>query len=445
MAKYRTASITFLLLTLASSAYSAHKLLVFLIDGFRFDYIDDKYLGSLSGFKEIIDKGVKVDYMTPDFPSLSYPNYYSLMTGLHCEEHQMTGNYMWDDKTNKSFFIGANEDSLLPMWWNGAEPVWISMKKMKKKVHMYYWPGCEVTIKNTTPDYCRHYYPYPSDANVSIAVSDALESLRNGSADMAAVYYELIDGEGHHHGPFSQQRIAATQNLDMILKKMNEDIKTKRLENKLNVIFFSDHGMTEIDWQEKVIELRNYINISSLQQMMDRGPVVNLWPKPDRLSEVYGQLKTVKNMNVYKKEEIPERFHYKKGIYVSPLTLVADKGWFITEKIENLPFWQNSTNGKEGWQHGWHGYDNELMDMRAFFLAQGPDFKQNFKAGPIRAVDVYNIMCHALGIKALPNNGSWSRVAYMLQNHASTAQSALLGTYLLLAFSLFLLLALQTV
>ncbi|XP_043945787.1 glycerophosphocholine cholinephosphodiesterase ENPP6 [Protopterus annectens] len=440
MAKHRIAGTIFLLLTLASSVYSANKLLVFLIDGFRFDYIDDKYLGSLSGFKEIIDKGVKVDYMTPDFPSLSYPNYYSLMTGRHCEEHHMTGNYMWDEKTNKSFLIGTNEDSLLPMWWDGAEPLWVGMKKQKKKVNMYYWPGCEVTIMNTKPDYCRYYYPYPSDANVTIAVSDALESLRNGSADMAAIYYELIDAEGHHHGPFSEQRIAATRNLDAILKTMHEEIKKKKLENMLNVILFSDHGMTEIDWNEKVIELRNYINISSLQQMMDRGPVVNLWPKEGKLTEVYDQLKAVKSLNVYKKEEIPERFHYKKGIYVSPLTLVAEKGWFITEKRENLPYWQNSTDGKYGWQHGWHGYDNEVMDMRAFFLAQGPDFKQNFKAGPIRVVDVYNIMCHVLGITPLPNNGSWSRVAYMLQNHASTAHSAQLGTYFLIASALFLLL-----
>ncbi|POI33392.1 hypothetical protein CIB84_002856, partial [Bambusicola thoracicus] len=127
-------------LTLLSLASAHRKLLLFLLDGFRFDYIDDAELENLPGFRDIVGMGVKVDYMTPDFPSLSYPNYYTLMTGRHCEVHQMIGNYMWDPKTNVSFDIGVNKESLLPLWWNGSEPLWVTMMKEKKNVFMYYWP-----------------------------------------------------------------------------------------------------------------------------------------------------------------------------------------------------------------------------------------------------------------------------------------------------------------
>ncbi|KAM8939443.1 glycerophosphocholine cholinephosphodiesterase ENPP6 [Pelodytes ibericus] len=420
MALHRALSFIILLLTLAALSSARRKLLVFLIDGFRFDYINERELSVLPGFKQIVDSGVKVDYMTPDFPSLSYPNYYSLMTGRHCEVHHMTGNYMWDQKSNKSFNIGTNEDSLLPLWWNGSEPLWVTMEKARRKVSMYYWPGCEVEILGVRPNYCREYYNNPSDANFTKAVYDALQSLRNGDTDLAAVYYERVDVEGHHHGPWSEERKNSTRAVDQVLRNLKEQIREVGLQRDLNVILFSDHGMTDLSWMEKVIELRTYIDMNDIVQMKDRGAVVSLWPAEGKHSTVYNQLKAVQHATVYEKEAIPDRFHYKKGQFVSPLTIVAEQEWFITESKEKLPYWKKGTNQER--QHGWHGYDNELMDMQGFFLAYGPDFKVNFKSSPIKSVDVYNIMCRILGMEALPNNGSWSRVENMLRSHASMVQ-----------------------
>uniref|UniRef100_A0A2K6CKN8 glycerophosphocholine cholinephosphodiesterase n=1 Tax=Macaca nemestrina TaxID=9545 RepID=A0A2K6CKN8_MACNE len=350
-----------LVLGLAQTASDRRKLLVFLLDGFRSDYISDEALESLPGFKEIVSRGVKVDYLTPDFPSLSYPNYYTLMT------------------------------------------------------------GCEVEILGVRPTYCLEYKNVPTDINFANAVSDALDSFKSGRADLAAIYHERIDVEGHHYGPASPQRKDALKAVDTVLKYMTKWIQERGLQDRLNVIIFSDHGMTDIFWMDKVIELNKYISLNDLQQVKDRGPVVSLWPAPGKHSEVYNKLSTVEHMTVYEKEAIPSRFYYKKGKFVSPLTLVADEGWFITENREMLPFWMNSTGRREGWQRGWHGYDNELMDMRGIFLAFGPDFKSNFRAAPIRSVDVYNVMCNVVGITPLPNNGSWSRVMCMLKGRAGTA------------------------
>lgn len=406
-------------LLLLSSCSASRKLLVFLIDGFRYDYIGDKALQSLPGLREMVQMGVRVQHLTPDFPSLSYPNYYSLMTGLHAEVHQITGNFMWDEKTNTSFLIGENDDSRLPMWWNSSEPIWVTMMKNNRKVYMYYWPGCEIEIRKVKPTYCRPYYYFPPDSLFQAAVSDAVDVLRQGKADMAAVYYENIDMEGHHHGPWSKQRIEATHVLDETLRQMNKKIKEVGLQNDLNVILFSDHGMADIFWMDKVIELDQYIDMKEILVMMDRGVVVSMWPHEGKLNKVYSGLKQVKEMNVYKKDEIPDRFHYKGGKFVAPLTLVAQPGWFIIENIQKLPYWDNGTGSKQGWQHGWHGYDNEHMDMKGFFLAYGPDFRRSFVAPPMRVVDVYNIMCHVAGMKPLPNNGSWSNVASMLNNEAA--------------------------
>ncbi|XP_032355823.1 glycerophosphocholine cholinephosphodiesterase ENPP6 [Etheostoma spectabile] len=393
---------------------AARPLLVFLIDGFRYDYMDD--LHALPGFRELVSNGVKVDYMTPDFPSLSYPNYYSLMTGRHCDVHQMTGNFMWDEASKKEFLIGVNPDSRLPLWWDGSEPLWVTLQKLGKKVFMYYWPGCEVEILSVRPSFCEQYVSNPSEKNLTDAIESALNVLRSGQAGMAAVYYEKIDVEGHHFGPESEQVRTAVRQLDLAMQTLNRKIKEKKMVNQLNIMLFSDHGMTKIQWMEKVIELDKYINMTAIVKMMDRGPVVSLWPKDNKYQEVYAALSQVPNMRVYARQEIPERFHFKGGRFVSPLTLVAEPGWFIIENKANLPYWKNDSGEPSAWQNGWHGYDNEFLDMRGFFLATGPDFKRNVRAAPIRSVDIYNLMCWTLGVKPLPNNGSWSRVEYLLNS-----------------------------
>ncbi|XP_072371964.1 glycerophosphocholine cholinephosphodiesterase ENPP6 isoform X2 [Scyliorhinus torazame] len=357
---------------LSMPCLAKRKLLVFLIDGFRFDYISEEELRNLPGLREIVELGVKADYLTPEFPSLSYPNYYSLMT------------------------------------------------------------GCEVEIRRVRPTYCRNYYSYPSDRDFTTAVSDAIDVLRQGKAEMAAVYYERNDVEGHHFGPWSKQRKEATKVLDDTLRKMNMRIQELGLQNDLNVILFSDHGMTDIFWMEKVIELDKFINMADVLTMLDRGVVVSLWPKQGKLNELYSSLKKVRAMSVYKKDEIPDRYHYKEGKFVAPITLIADQGWFIIQNIQKLPYWANETGGKAGWQHGWHGYDNQLMDMQGFFLAYGPDFRMNYTVPPIRVVDVYNVMCHVAGINPLPNNGTWSQVESMLNSNANLAYNGKVGVTILI-------------
>ncbi|KAJ8383097.1 hypothetical protein SKAU_G00038750 [Synaphobranchus kaupii] len=337
----------------------------------------------------------------------------------------------------KEFIMGTNPDSRLRMWWDGSEPIWVTMQKLKKNVYMYYWMGCEVDILGVRPTHCEEYVFSQSEKSFTDSIEKAVNVL-SGRADMAAVYYDKLDVDGHHYGPLSTEVRMTVHRIDLAIQTLNQRIKDKNLQNDLNLILLSDHGITEIKWMDKVIELELYINMSDIIKMVDPGAVVSLWPKQAKFELIYRRLSVVGNMNVYKKQEIPDRYRYKNGKFVSPLTLVADPGWFITESKSKLPYWNNGTGEAQGWQQGWHGYDNEFVDMRGFFLAQGPDFKKNLRAGPIRVVDVYNLMCHTLGIQALPNNGSWSRVEYMLRrgvsggDRPSTLFSCVLGLVLLL-------------
>ncbi|KAI3351374.1 hypothetical protein L3Q82_005916 [Scortum barcoo] len=145
--------------------------------------------------------------------------------------------------------------------------------------------GCEIEILGVRPSFCEEYVYNPSEKNLTDSIENALSVLRSGQAGMAAIYYEKIDVEGHHFGPDSHQVRTAVRQLDLAMQMLNSKIKEKNMVKQLNIMLFSDHGMTNIQWMEKVIELDKYINMSDTVKMMDRGPVVSLWPKDNKYQE----------------------------------------------------------------------------------------------------------------------------------------------------------------
>ncbi|XP_070174224.1 glycerophosphocholine cholinephosphodiesterase ENPP6-like [Littorina saxatilis] len=169
-----------------SAAQPHQRLLLILLDGFRYDYLEHSDY-DFPGFRKVINRGARPKYLIPDFPTLSYPNYYSLMTGLHAEQHGMTGNFMYDVSRRESFLIGSNKEQYHPHWWEGGEPLWVSAVKQNRTCYMYYWPGCEVTIHGVTPTYCRPYKGIPSMEGFRDAITKSLSHLQFEGAGVAGV------------------------------------------------------------------------------------------------------------------------------------------------------------------------------------------------------------------------------------------------------------------
>uniref|UniRef100_UPI00358E0F56 glycerophosphocholine cholinephosphodiesterase ENPP6-like isoform X2 n=1 Tax=Myxine glutinosa TaxID=7769 RepID=UPI00358E0F56 len=332
-----------------------HPLLLILAEGLSEMYLGEGSREKLTGLREMAMHGVLARGLMPVFPTLFYPNYYSLFTGRYSESHHVTGNYMWDEVTGKEFRFGQDEQSKLPMWWEGAEPLWVSMELQGQRVRMYHWPGCDVAVFKVQPSFCQ---PYSGRSSVLTqeAIADALQHFQQGSAAMAAVYYEDVALAGRHHGPGSEARRAALANLDAIVRNTTDTIR------------------------------------------------------------VYQLLKDLSNMTVYRRNEVPERFHYGAGRFVSPLTLLADEGWFITWNRAALPYWENGGDSSLAPNRGWDGYDNSVLSMQAVLLAWGPDFKQSYIAPPLHTVDVYPLLCNLTGVSPLPHNGSWEKVHLLLSS-----------------------------
>ncbi|KAK0069074.1 ectonucleotide pyrophosphatase/phosphodiesterase family member 6 [Biomphalaria pfeifferi] len=395
----RRHTLCFLISVLASAL--CDKLLVILLDGFRWDYTE-KY--DLENFKKLYTDGVRAGYLINVFPTFSFPNYYSLMTGLYSETHGITGNVMYDADRNESFILGYNTQSSNPHWWEAGEPVWITSVRQNKSSYMFYWPGCHVPIHGMRPTYCLpSQYRLPLE-NFRLALHQSLELLDNGTTELAAVYCEQPDLYGHDFGTESREIEEVLKELDQVIGRVMERVLHS---GSVNLIIFSDHGMTNMD-RSKVINITDVLTSEPnlYIYVYESGAVASIYvPNEVAADKVFDLLENFHpRMKVYRRLDLPQRLHYKYGRYVAEITCVAELGWVILQPMDNL--FPNET--------GTHGYDFREKDMRGIFYAMGPHFKPGASVSYLKAVDMYNLMCLILDLVPSANNGSLYRVKPLL-------------------------------
>ncbi|RMX34747.1 hypothetical protein pdam_00010202 [Pocillopora damicornis] len=369
-------------------------------DGFRWDYLDKV---PTPNFDSIVRNGVKAKHIINTFVTKTFPNHYTIVTGLYEESHGILGNNMYDPVFNETFHIGS--PSFLDIkWWNG-EPVWITNQKAFKKSAVVFWPGSEV--KGQTPT---HFLKYNNKLPFKKRVQYLLDQLEgNDPPSFLAAYFNEPDHTGHQVGPNSPELHKVIRRVDNVTGYLLKSLQNRGLLDQVNLIITSDHGMAELN-SSRIIELDKFLPSDWYTLVAWPGKSVrpkdvyfHVLPKDGMLDKTYKKLKVIPHLNVYLKKEIPEEFHYKHNRRVMPIFIVADDQWIITRSISEIN------------THGNHGYSNKYSDMHPFFLAQGPAFKSNFISEPFENVHIYPLMCHILGIEPSSNNGSLLAVKQLLK------------------------------
>ncbi|XP_006776473.1 PREDICTED: ectonucleotide pyrophosphatase/phosphodiesterase family member 5 [Myotis davidii] len=375
------------------------KVLLVSFDGFRWDYL---YRVPTPHFHYVMKYGVHVKQVTNIFITKTYPNHYTLVTGLFAENHGIVANDMFDPILNKSFSLD-NMNIYDSEFWEEATPIWITNQKAGHTSGAAMWPGTDVKIHESFPT---HYLLYNESVSFEERVAKIIEWFTSKEPiNLGLLYWEDPDDMGHHLGPDSPLMDPVISDIDSKLGYLIQMLKKANLWNTLNLIITSDHGMTQCS-EERVIELDQYLD-KEHYLLIDQSPVAAILPKEGKFDEVYEALAHAHpNMTVYKKEEIPERWHYKYNTRVQPIIAVADEGWYILQ------------NKSEGLMLGNHGYDNALAEMHPVFLAHGPAFRKNFTKEAMNSTDLYPLLCHLLRIPALPHNGSLSSVQDLLRSTA---------------------------
>lgn len=373
------------------------KVLLLSMDGFRNDYLQKT---NTPNFDKLISSGVTMKYMNNSFVTNTFPCHYTMATGLYPETHGILANTMYDPEFNSTFSMSNTESR----WWEGGEPIWITAVKNNLQSGVYFWPGSEATIHNLT---ATRWMKYNQTIPFTVRVDTVLGWLSDDNFDLGVLYYHEPDSTGHRYGPDDPEIPKVIELMDTSLGYLMEKIEASELKDKVNLIVTSDHGMTNIDLINRVVDLSKYVNSSILKSVVDTGSSSHLRPQPGKDQELKDALKDVEHIHVFLKDEIPERFHLKNNRRVMPVFAYADEGWMISKNATSSALQAKTYKGS-------HGYDNTLDNMKPIFIASGPAFKVKVTVDPIQSVDIYPLICHILNMKAAPNNGSLDRAKTLL-------------------------------
>lgn len=379
-------------------------LLLISLDGFRWDYCDlyPEQTPHLRGLKRA---GRSARGLIPVFPSNTFPNHYTIVTGLWPSHHGVLNNQMFDPDSGRFFrlnFPAAVRDS---RWW-GGEPIWVTARKQGLRSACSFWPGSEAEIGGLRPNYWKTFDPAEKFEPRLEELIGWFRLPPEERPDVVTFYLEETNSVGHAYGPGTPETIAAIKLLDTRVGVMLQRLEAEGI--KPNVVVVSDHGMTRV-MPDRCFGLDDYLDLATVQ-LDFHGPACGLRPLPpttvedlfDRLQNLPGGAKA------YRSEDLPERLHLTGNSRIPPIwVLPAEGGWVATQQL--LAPWLLKTRGE-------HGYDPAMETMRGTLIVSGPDFCSD--GAVIEAVEnihLYHLFCAALRLKPASNDGDDRLVKSFLQ------------------------------
>jgi predicted AlkP superfamily pyrophosphatase or phosphodiesterase len=354
-------------------------------DGFRYNYID-KF--NAENLQKLSSGGVRAGSMIPAFPSLTFPNHYTLATGMYPAHHGLVDNTFFDPALQRRYSIGSRE--VTDSAWYGGEPLWVLAEKQQMLAASFYWVGSEAPVQGIRPTYWYHY-------GKEIGIQDRLKAVKDWLAlpddkrpHLITFYFPEVDHEAHEHGPDSRETEEAVHFIDRSIGELQAIIDSSKLP--VNVIFVSDHGMSTVD----TVNTLKVPAVDTSRFWMTVGDMtIHIYSKTKNAQEIrsqYEQLKAGANgYDVYLTSSTPRRWKYdtKNDRYGR----IGDI--LIIPRYPKIFSW-----GSRRVIPGRHGFDPYLhKEMHASFFAWGPQIKKGKKIGTFQNVHVYRVITKILGLR----------------------------------------------
>lgn len=378
-------------------------LVVVSMDGFRWDYnlmYETPFLDSLA------QAGVDAR-MRPSYPSKTFPNHYTIATGLVPDHHGIIANNFTERKTGRRFSL-SNPETKFDGAFYGGEPIWITAQKNGINAGIVYWPGSEVELQGIRP-YVYHKYDdnlMPFDQRIG-EVKRLLTLPEAVRPRLVMVYFSEPDATGHDRGPYAPQTRKAVKTMDKMMRELYGVLQALPIFDQIDFIVTSDHGMTRTS-PERVIRLSDYVKPEwihhvdySVPSWLDANKVEANGVVLDYTDSIIDALKDVPHLQPWRRSEVPAYLQFGSNENIGDIVLNTDLGWVVGEKYEETT--------------GTHGFDPFFPDMHVNFRAIGPDFKTGYvKEDIFQNINVYSLMCYLLGITPAPNDGCLEAVSDML-------------------------------
>lgn len=389
-------------------------LILISFDGFRHDYVDPDLAPNLFELSKLGTVG----HMESLYITKTFPNHFSIATGIFEDEHDVINNQMYDPHLNATFKPGDSSRE----WWDPQGdriPIWTAVELFgevknygrKRYSGSMMYPGSTTPFINTLPT---HLVNYDTIKNWTKNVDTVIEWITHPDlpASFVSMYFDEPDSTAHKNGPWGHATLDSVKKVDQAAGYLYSRLTDLALVDNVNIIFVSDHGMAEV---KSVTYLEDYINTNDFD-MYGSSPDWSIFVKEDKQhlkDKIYEDLVKISKsakFRIFKRSAIPTERHYSKSARIGDFFMLVDPhhDLFKTRslKYKNLPkVWGN------------HGWDPKEYDMRPLFLAVGPSFKRNYShRDKFLNVDLFPMMAHLLDlpIELLPNNGSLSNIADMI-------------------------------
>ena len=374
------------------------------LDGFRWDYLSKTDTPNLD---ILVENGVISESLIPVFPSKTFPNHLSIVTGCYPENHGILSNNMYDQEWDAEYYIGENSDPVKDGRWYDAEPIWVTAEKQGKLTGTYFWPGSEAEINGTRPSY---YGVYDGNISREDRVQKILEWIdlpKQSRPVFMTLYFSDVDSWGHNIGPDAIGMNSIIKEIDESIGLLVSGLNKRDILDNINIIITSDHGMAGLS-RDRVIFLDDYININDVR-MVDWSPVAMILPEDDSIVSTYSALYDAHpQMSVFKKEDVPARLHFNNHRRIPPIICIAADGWSISDRdyFDENPY---SFTG------GTHGYEPINKSMHGIFIASGPELKRGLTIESFSSIHIYEVIAHILDIDTPENDASFDSISVMFK------------------------------
>lgn len=384
-----------------------HPLILISLDGFRWDYTE-KYAAQSPTLRGLKREGASVRGLIPVFPSNTFPNHYTLVTGLYPAKHGIVNNDFFDPESGQFFRYNQPASALDPRWW-GGEPIWVTAIRQGRRAATAFWVGSEVPVGGVRPTFWQRFdYSVPFARRLDELVR-WLTLPAQERPDVVTFYLEETNGAGHRFGPDSPELAAAVKLSDERIAALLARLRAANIEP--NLVVASDHGMTATS-VDRVVILDDHIDRNSVQ-IDSEGSVLALRPRQGDAAALVEAFASVPHVRAYRAEDLPTRFRLHGTRRIAPVWVLPDEGWHIGTRAN---FERLKVRYKErGYLAGDHGYDPALPSMHGILIAHGPAFRRGVEAPAAENIHVYPLLCAILGLQPAAVDGDDRLVRTLLR------------------------------
>ena len=357
-------------------------------DGFRYDFTN---MADTPNFDGVAAEGVKAEALIPVFPSLTFPNHYSIATGAYAGTHNLTGNSFYDKKFREKYSL-YKQETVRDAKFYKSEPIWVTAERQGVNAASFFWVGSEAPIKGYSPSIFKYYdgsVPFKSRIDTVISWFQLSEKKR---PQLVMLYFSEPDHTGHNWGVNTPEIVEAVEEMDDLLGYLLQSLETLEIFSNLNLIIVSDHGMTNVSENKRIV-LDDYISQMKYLYINGRGTHVQFDLKKGKKKygkTLFKELQKIPHCNVWEKNAIPERFHFNNN-NTGEFLLLADEGWLITT--------QSAMDEDEFILGGMHRYEPQLPNMHGIFYALGANIKSNLQIQAFENIHIYPLICNLLDIE----------------------------------------------